>query len=370
MKKKIAHITFKMDIGGTERVIYNLVRNYDVAQNDVSILCLGKPIGSIGFELRKAGHKVVVFDRRPGLDLNLTKELHRYIKDSKIDILHCHQYTPFVYGVLASRLTKAKVIFTEHGRLFPDKRKIKRILVNPYFHRQAKFITAISQATRDALVKFERIPQNKIRIVYNGIEDPLSKSENKTENTMLQQMNIPSNARILGTIARLDPIKNQRMIIKAFVRVKMIFPETILLIVGDGPERNNLERYVYETGLSKSVFFSGFLDNPFPLLKLMDIFLLSSFTEGAAMTLLEAMAYSIPCIATDVGGNQEIVKDGETGFLVPSDNPEALFIKVSELIKNTEKKMDMGKAARNRFENNFTVMRMSEEYQKIYDRIA
>lgn len=367
MKKKVAHVTFDMRIGGAEQVIYNLIENSDKSKYDLSIICLDQPIGPFGIKLQKKGYKVTSFNRKPGFDLNLIRDICRYVLLNNVDVLHCHQYTPYVYGLLGSIFTKAKVIFTEHGRFYPDKRKFKRIILNPFLNLFTDYITAISSATREALVRFENFPWEKIKIVYNGIDD--SKYVNLSGMSLRQSLEIKENALILGTVGRLDPIKNQKMMIKALKIVQQNYPDTFLVIVGDGPERVNLESLASQLNLSSRVIFTGFREDIHHYLKIMDIFLLTSFSEGTAITLLEAMASSLPCIVTNVGGNPEIVKDGETGFVIPSDDEKALAEKICMLFRDRDTDMieKMGREGRRRFGENFTVDRMVHAYEALYN---
>jgi len=365
IKKRIVHVTFHMQIGGTEQVIYNLIENTDPSRYDVSILCLEQPVGPFGIQLQKKGYQVIALDRKPGFDFSLIIKIHRYIKLNNIDVLHCHQYSPYVYGVLGALLTECRVIFTEHGRFYPDSRKLKRVLVNPFLNMITDHITAISSATRNSLVKYENFPKSKIRIVYNGIDD--SKYLLSYENSDLKEsLGIGKDAYVLGTVARLDPVKNHKMMLKALKIIHQNYPEIFLIIVGDGPERKNLENLASSLQISLRVIFTGFREDADIFYKITDIFLLTSFTEGTAMTLLEAMAMGLPCIATDVGGNPEIVKDKETGFIIPSDDENSLAEKINYLFSNQEIMKQMGKAGRKRFEDNFTVKRMVEYYQEMY----
>jgi len=399
--KRIAHITFNMEIGGAEQVIYNLIEHTDPSKYEVSILCLEQPVGAFGKQLQKKGYEVTAFSRSPGVDFFLIKNIRDHIRLRNIDVLHCHQYTPYFYGIMGAAFTRCRVIFTEHGRFYPDIRKVKRVLINPILALFTDGITAISAATRDALIRFENFPKDKIKVVYNGIddsrylvpEDPnisilpkcslgIDKSQALPPDLSIRRersrgisdllnikksLGISEKAYILGTVARLDLIKNQKMMIRSLNIVRQNYPETFLLIVGDGTERKNLEQFTEELGLSSHVIFTGFREDTHLFYKIMNIFLLTSFSEGTAMTLLEAMATGLPCIATRVGGNPEIVKDDETGFLIPSDNETVLAEKIIALLADKSMIEKMGKAGRKRFEENFTVEKMVCSYQSMYE---
>jgi glycosyltransferase involved in cell wall biosynthesis len=365
---KIAHVTFDMRIGGAEQVILNLIESTDTLKFDVSILCLENRLGPFGENLEKKGYKVTCLGRSPGFDLSLVVRLRHHLIKNGIDIVHCHQYTPYVYGVIGALLTKCRVIFTEHGRFFPDLRKPKRVLVNPLLNLVTNSVTAISAATRDALVTYENFPKHKIQVIYNGIDDTrFIGFQGQGEKSFF---NIDGDAHVLGTVARLDSIKNQQMMIKSLKRVHEFHPNTYLVIVGDGPERANLETLVKYLDLMPFVIFTGFRQDTHLFYQFMDLFLLTSFSEGTAMTLLEAMASGVPCLATDVGGNPEIVEHGETGYLVPSDDVGALSKAISSLLDNKPLMKKIGNQGRRRFENRFFADKMVETYEKLYERVC
>lgn len=363
---KVLHVTFDMRIGGAEQVIYQLVRETDPKEFAVSVLCLDASVGPFGRQLEKQGYAVATCTRRPGFDRSLVWKIRRHILRHGIDVVHCHQYTPYVYGLLGALFTGRKVIFTEHGRFYPDQRRWKRVVLNPLFTMATDHITAISEATKDALVRFENFPRKKIDVIYNAIDDARFRSPRDAG--FKESLGIKPDARVIGTVARLDPIKNHPMMIKALKLVQKAYPEVVLVIVGDGPERGNLERLAGGLGLTGSVLFPGFREDTHRFYGIMDLFLLTSFSEGTAMTLLEAMASSLPCIVTGVGGNAEIVEDGETAFVVPSNDEITLGERISTLLGSEELRRRMGEAGRRRFEDKFTVEKMVKEYEALYKK--
>ncbi len=167
----ILHVTFDMSIGGAQQVIRQLVENMDNSRFNCEIVCIDNRLGEIGQMMREQGGTIHLLDRQPGFDLKLVYQINKLIRERNIHILHCHQYSPYVYGLLASIFSKARVIFTEHGRFYPDYGTWKRKLINPVFSLVTSKITAISKATKNALVEHENFNPNKIEVVYNGIAD-------------------------------------------------------------------------------------------------------------------------------------------------------------------------------------------------------
>ncbi len=287
-KVKILHITFNMGIGGTEQVIRQIIENSDAEKFCHEILCIDGTVGSLGLALKEKGIYIESIKRQPGVDFKLQRFIRRLIKQRNIDVVHCHQYTPYFYGVLSALWTKARVIFTEHGRFYPDRHNPKRRIINPLLMFVTDYITAISKSTADAVAKYEYMPSQKIRTIYNGIND--LKEQERDRLDLLKELGLSDDYRYIGTISRLEPIKNQAMMINAFYVVKQKMPDMKLIIIGGGAKMQDLLDLSKKLGLEKDIIFTGFLDDPQRFIVLFEIFLLSSFSEGTSMTLLEAMS--------------------------------------------------------------------------------
>ncbi len=366
MKKriKLLHLTYDMRIGGTEMVIKNIIDGCDPEQYNMSVLCIESPLGPFAEELKKDGIEFFKLNRKPGFDTALITEIRTIIKENNINIIHCHQYTPWVYGVISAMFTKTKVIFTEHGRFYPDSSTWKRKLLNPVLNLFTEQVTAISKATQNALIEFENIPEKSIYVVYNGIS-PLEIKQSEVDQ-LRTELTIPNNHTILGTIARFDPIKNHNMMLKAFSLVLAQQPNTTLIIVGDGEERGNIEACIKQLNIHENIILTGYQTKPHNYLGLMDIYLLSSLSEGTSMTLLEAMSLSKPCVVTDAGGNPEIVIHGENGFVTPNDNAEAFAQGIIDVLNSKTKVTSLGKASKLRFDSHFSETQMNQQYQLLY----
>ena len=364
---KILHLTFDMHIGGTEQVIKNLIEGSNDKQFQMSIFCIEEPIGPFGQMLQEKGISIDSTQRREGFDIKLIKTIRQHLKKHRIDVLHCHQYTPWVYGTLAALGIKTRIIFTEHGRFYPDRTSWKRKIVNPLLTLFTDKITAISKATKQALVDFEYIPENKIEVIYNGIH-ALEKAEEKTK-ALKTQLGIDDSMTVLGTIARLDSIKNHSMMFKAFKIVLQTHPNTKLLLVGDGEERQSLEILAEELNLTGHIIFTGYIAKPALYLDCMDIFLLSSLSEGTSMTLLEAMSLSKPCVVTDAGGNAEIIKNSINGFVSENNNAILFSESILKLINSNKLMHEFSRNNRKHFYQYFNVKNMSACYVSLYKQI-
>ena len=367
-KLNILHITFDMRIGGTEQVIKNLILGADPDLFTMSVLCIESPLGPFADDLLAKGITINALSRQAGFDVSLIGKIRQHITTHKIDIVHCHQYTPYVYGLLGSLFTPAKVIFTEHGRFYPDSSTWKRKLINPIMHKFTAATTAISAATRDALVEYEYLPYENIQVIYNGIIG-LKTEPGAVANladALGINLGIKKNSLLLGTIARLDPIKNHTMMLKAFKRVLNAGIDAQLMIVGDGDERENVEALIDELDLTNNVIMTGYEPKPHNHLALMDIYLLPSLSEGTSMTLLEAMSLGKPCVVTDAGGNPEIVKNQESGLVTPNDDEAAYAQAIITLAQNPQLQQQYGEKAYARFAALFSIPHMTSAYQALY----
>jgi glycosyltransferase involved in cell wall biosynthesis len=315
-------------------------------------------------DLQNSGIQITSKARQPGFDTSLIKAIRQHIKNNKIDIIHCHQYTPWVYGVLAAFGTKTKVIFTEHGRFYPDSSSWKRKLINPLLSKITDFITAISKATKQALVEYENLEQSNIEVVYNGIF-AVNVDANKRDKLAIE-LGLKKDVLCLGTIARLDPIKNHTMMLKAFKCAVDTGLNCQLLIVGDGEQMPVLLKLIDSLNMKERVILTGYQPQPQNHLALMDIFLLPSLSEGTSMTLLEAMSIGKPCIVTHAGGNPEIVLDQVTGLVTPNDDEAAYAQAIVKLADNTKLQTQFSHAAKLRFEQQFSIPNMAQAYQSIY----
>jgi glycosyltransferase involved in cell wall biosynthesis len=364
--QRILHITFNMGFGGTEQVIRQLVMHLPKDQFNNEVLCIDGEVGEIGQRLEaEQGITIHTLTRQPGLDWRLAVNIRRHIKQGGFTIVHCHQYTPWFYGWLGSFGSGTRLVFTEHGRFYPDRHRRKAWLVNKLMARTTDAIVAISWATRDALVEYEFLPANKVQVIYNGIE-PLS-SGTEAGQAIRKSLGIPVEGFVAGTVARLDPVKNQAMMIRALHDMGEKRPTVFLLLVGDGPARNDLEELVKQFGLESRVIFTGFQKQPGLYLAAMDVFLLTSDTEGTSMTLLESMSLAKPCVATAVGGNPEIVTQNETGFLVEAGDSQGLAEKLELLRTQPLVRQAMAEAAHQRFLSSFSIEKMVTAYQALYE---
>ncbi len=369
-KIRVLHVTFDMKLGGTQQVIRQLVSCVDSQKVVSTIVCIDGEQGELGTICQQHGlANIVLLNRKSGFDWQLVWSLKKVIQKNAIDIVHCHQYSPYFYGLLAGVLTGKKLIFTEHGRFYPDIPKLKRKFINPIFSLFTSNITSISKATLTALHTVDNFPKTKMSVIYNGIDDLCDSICTNDINILIKKYNIADDAFVFGTISRLEPIKNQTMMINAFAKVLEYIPQAILLVIGDGQMRRELEQLSRQLGVNNSIIFTGYIVEPHKYLKIIQVFLLPSFSEGTSMTLLEAMSFGLPSIVTDVGGSPEIVVDHHNGLIIKNNSTKQLIDAMLLMATNNKMRNNFSTNARQRYQQFFTVATMTENYMRIYQKL-
>lgn len=372
---RVMQLVLSLVIGGTEKLVYDIVQRVDKSAVSPVICCLDS-LGHFGEELQKKGYRIYVLNRNPGIDWNLIGRLKAIIRKENIDVIHAHQYTPYFYGVMTLLYNRfdisfktPKLVFTEHGRFYPDRKKIKRMLANPVLSLFTDEIVTISESTKSSLVKYENFPASRIKVVYNGIElNQFSQKINPF--TKKQSLGLSPDTNIIGIVARLDPIKNHAMLLQAFKQVLEQIPKTYLLIVGDGPEEPRLKTLAGSIGVVDKTVFLGARRDVSELLHIFDVFALSSFSEGTSVTLLEAMGASIPIVATRVGGNPEVVSDKESGYLVSNDNDQEMAKMLIKLLQDKDLRQKMGQVGQQRAYTMFSLDKMVNAYTNLYFKVC
>lgn len=363
--KKIMHVVLSMAMGGAEMLVYNMVRHS--SSGNRPIVCCLQSIGVLGKKLQEEGFRIYNQSHSGGVDWGLIHWLRNIMIAEKIEVVHAHQYTALFYAAPAALWAgRIKLIYTEHGRLFPDIRHWKRYLVNPLLALAVDHFVSISSSTAQAMAEIDNFPRRRIQVIHNGIDfsrmNPVVDLEKKK-----REFGIRENCKIIGTAARLEEIKNIPMMLRALSRIRKVLPETCMIIAGHGSQEANLKLVTSELGLGDHVKFIGLRHDMPEIYKLMDVFLLTSFTEGISITLLEAMASGLPSVVTDVGGNPEVVVQGETGILVPSDDDRELATCILSLLQSSERAQQMGRRAMECAVSRFSFQGMMNHYSNLYN---
>jgi glycosyltransferase involved in cell wall biosynthesis len=354
-------LVLSLSPGGTERLVVEMCKR--LADRVTPMVCCLDECGSWAAELEPLKIPVVALGRRPGFRPELGMRIARLIDEHRIDVVHCHHYSPYVYGLIASLQTRAKLVFTEHGRVAAGAPSRKRRLVNPLLSRLPGQICAVSADLKRHMVA-EGFPARRIRVIYNGI-DPGARPAGTERQAAREALGIPRDAFVVGTAGRLDPVKNLTALLQALQVLRDQVKRATAVIVGDGPERAALEATAAALGVSDSVLFTGYRADVRGLMAAFDVYVNCSNYEGVSLTILEAMAAALPVVAAPVGGNPEVVVDRETGYLISAE-PRSMAGALARLAFDARLRRTLGDAGRWRVVRQFSMARMLDEYASIY----
>lgn len=371
----VAHLLCGQEKGGIATVLFSIISENRQA-NDLLFIALKKTdlTEDIG---RAAGRTEIV---PAGYVINPFSLLYILflIRKKQIKIIHTHSIVPHIYGLLL-KICQPKTLFVAHVHADIYRELLSNI--SSSFKRKIYYagslmalkrssvIVANSEAVRGNLIE-KGIPSAKIKVVHNGINiGNIERKACENHRTAYLFKRI-GNKKVIGTIGRMTPIKNHRLLITAAREVIAQYRDVFFIMIGDGKEKGNLERMVSDLGLTDHFFFTGWLDSPYSVLSIMDIFVLTSTWEGLGLVVLEAMALKKPVIATNVGGVPEIIGDGETGILIPSGDSNALARALIKLLNDSALRQRMGEAGRTVAARDFSTTSMMNGIEQAYSMLS
>ncbi|MBC7350802.1 MAG: glycosyltransferase [Thermogutta sp.] len=361
----ILEVLHSLDYGGAEVLAVRLAQRFStVYPVGLALIDSGGPLeGHLGRERIRTA----VIGRRPGLDWACVLRLRRILMEWTPAVIIAHQYTPFFYSALARGLRKkVPVVYVEHGRFYPDKKKLRRFLFNRFLLRRHDVIVAVGKAVKHALVEKEGFPASRISVVYNGVDMRRFDGCAEKRNSYRDSLGATPRDVVVVHVARFDPLKDHLTALRAFRYLRDIPMK--LILVGDGPTRSEIESTIRSLNLEDCVRILGYREDVPEVLAAGDIFLLTSLNEGIPVTIIEAMMVGLPVVATEVGGVPEIVAKDETGLLVSPGNPEETAKALRRLATDCELRTRLGHAGRQRAAALFSEDRMFAEYDAIVKR--
>jgi sugar transferase (PEP-CTERM/EpsH1 system associated) len=361
------HVLDSLAVGGMENGVVNLINaTRDHLQHTVVTVSGGGPLS----DRLPASVPVHCIGKGAGVDLGAVFRLSRLLRRVRPDVVHSRNWGAFD-TVLAARLAGLRtVVHGEHGReaadpegLDPRRNGLRRVLA-PLVSR---FVT-VSFDLRRWLITTVRIPAHKVVTIHNGVDTTRFVPGDSAE--ARETLGLPTAATVVGTIGRLDPVKDQAGLIAAFSGLVGSGSSPILAVVGEGPSRPALEREIRRHGLADRVRLFGERRDVPTVLRALDVFVLPSRAEGMSNTILEAMATGLPVVATDVGGNPELVESEVTGRLVPSGDPGALEAALRAYVTDSYLRSLQGKAGRERVLEHFSLDRMAQAHGDLYTSLC
>ena len=364
--KNILHLTETSEPGGSETVLAYIASHLDPSRFR-SHVCLIQE-GWLTDHLRELGVDYRIIENKWSYDPAFLFNLIRLIRRERIDLLHSHEFMMNVYGSVAAKLTGIPMIGTLHGKVyFTEKRS--RIKAYKLAISLSSYFIAVSRDLKKYLIESLDLKRDdKILTIYNGIDIDKYRIETYP-NDLAEDLDIRPGMPVIGTVGSLFEVKGLEYLLEATQIVKETVPELRLLITGTGRLENELKALAGELGIAETVKFLGFRGDIPKLLNLMDVYICSSVSEGLSLSILEAMACGRSIVATDVGGNPELITEGISGFLVPSRDPLALAQKVIQLLHDRELRSRLGGAGRQIVEEKFSLETMMQNYYKLYGKL-
>lgn len=390
MKKiRVCHVITRMIRGGAQKMVMTLLERLDRRRYDVTLIT-GPQVsaeGSYHAELERLGMPVAILPEmvreiHPVHDMTATWKLMKIFRETRPHIVHSHTYKAGVLSNVAGRAIGVRgVVFSPHGHIFEPGASIPGVpssglkrtalyWITRFSQFWADSVTAVSEKDKQDQVRLALAPSHKYCVIRNGIEIPDRMSTRHIDKVALRKKwDIEASSPIVGTVGRLTSEKGHRYLIEAMKYIVNDHPRAKLLLVGGGPLMDTLIRITDELGLRKSVRFLGQLENIEELLTLIDVYVQPSLYESQGLSIMEAMGMRRPVVATEVGGVTDLVQEGRTGLLVPPGNPQRIAEAVDRLVSDRDWAIGLAGSAYDRVCSNFSVDRMIQEYDLLYQRL-
>jgi len=362
----ILHVVENLERGGLERMVIDLIGAQHAAGHHCRAICLFRP-GALAGELEAQGIEVRACGKRGGLDLAALRRLRGWLRATPGAVVHTHNANAHYHtAAAATGLPIVRLINTRHGMGAAQPRSRGEWLYRRSMGR-TDTVVAVCEAARARFAQQGVSPRGRLLSVPNGIRiDRFSPAAEARRAALRGDLGFAPGTRIIGTVGRLNPVKDQATLLRAFARLRGEFADTALVLVGDGALRAPLEAQAAALGIGDAVRFLGDRGDVRELLQGFDVFALSSLSEGYSMALLEACASGLPIVATDVGGNREIVVDGRNGRLAPPARDDALAEAFATLLRDPAGAGAMGRAGRDWALREASIETMAGRYEALY----
>jgi glycosyltransferase involved in cell wall biosynthesis len=361
---RILLLTKHLNLGGIPRYVVNLAKGLKERNCDVMVASSG---GILVPELinHNIPHITVpintksIFSPRVLIGiLALTKRL----KNRPIDIIHSHtRVTSFMANLLA-KLIKSKHITTVHGIY-------KKKLLRKIFPLLPLRIIAVSFETKKRLMEWEGISESRIEVIPNAVDVEYFLNYNCTKQEARQKLNLDKNAFIIGNVSRIEKIKGQEMIVRAFVDVKVEINNCKLIFIGEGKYKSTLIAMAEKLGVSRDILFLGGKTDIRPYLRAMDVFCFTPYEEPFGIVILEAMAMGLPVIATTASDIPIITEDGNCGLLIPPGDSKSLKNAILKLYHDPHKREELSLKGLNRAKEIYSLPRLVRDVLKAYHKL-
>jgi glycosyltransferase involved in cell wall biosynthesis len=303
------------------------------------------------------------------LDVGAIPRLVRTMRSGKFDIVHTHMFASNLLGRVAAMLAGVPVVVST-VQLIAEREKWWEILLDRALQFKTDMMISSSEAVRRSFIK-RGIREDKIITIYNGIDfsrfDGVDGGE--ARNKIRLEFGVDDSSFLVGTVARLRRVKGIGYLIEAARHIVETIPDARFLVVGDGPQKAELEHKVEQFDLSSEFIFAGTRWDVPAILSALDLFVLPSLSEALGIAVIEALLMRIPVVATNVGGVPEIVRSGETGLLVPPRDPTRLAEAIAYMHSNKDEAIAMAQAGERRVRGMFDIAHLARKQAELYERL-
>lgn len=362
--KRIAFFNHSMAMGGIEKLLVSMSQEL-LNQSYKVYMFVFKGGGDLEQELIQNGVIVINLEKKEGIDFKMIIRIIQGIKKHNIELVHTNNFLSSIYMLLpALFFSNVKFIHTDHSLVRDGKtRRYKVLKLTSYLFDH--FIV-VSEQLKKTISHTCKINEDRIDVIDNGVNTQKFIPDNEMRKKIRKELNIKNDIFILGTVSRLAPVKNHIMLLKA---VKIVVEQghpLHLVIIGDGPEQNSINKSIIKLGLEKTVHTLGAKEEVVNYLQAFDAYALPSISEGMSISLLEAMSCSLPALVTRTGGNIDLVKNNINGLLVEVDDYEAFANATINLIDDKEKRLKLGHKSRDIVIEQYSLKQMVNNYISIY----
>ena len=367
----IVHVIHRLDVGGMENGLINIINGMTRSPFRHAILALAG-VGQFGRRLERGDVEVLSIDKRPGKDLAAYGRLWRVLRRMRAAIIHTRNLGTIDCQWVAAAAGVVHRIHGEHGWDISDLRGTSR---RSLWLRRAcapviQRYVAMSRDIERWLVDDVRVPKARVSQIYNGVDSERFRPAGALAEDLPWS---PGDVLTIGTVGRCEPTKNQGALLAAFPMLLQLVPDIAprlrLMIVGGGPQHREVFERAREMHIAEQVWMPGVRSDVAELLRAMDVFVLPSLNEGISNTILEAMASGRPVVASDAGGNRELVSAGVTGELFDPRKADDLAARLVPYVRDAELRRRQGAAGRDRAVTQFSLRAMIASYDRLYREV-
>lgn len=364
----ILHLVTSLGRGGRRYFVAQLVQNLEKSRFCSTIACVEKKGCEAEF-IENVPCKIIECWRGDRLNPKVLWRLWRSCLDLKIDIVHAHDGASHFYGSLAGRLAGSRMVYTFHRGDAQDVGGVKNALRNRLPFALTNAVVTVSNERANFLADASGLPRQSIMVIPNGVNCERFREAHLSRTSFRDEIGIPHDAIVFGSIGALEPIKGMDIVVRAFIRLAVTRRDCWLVIVGEGRERDGLALLASQAGVGDRVKFTGYREDVNYCLGGFDVFVLGSRHESFGRVIVEAMASGLPVVASNVGGIPDSVVNKTTGLLVASEDVEAFSASMCMLTKNESVRSRMGELGQERARTCFGLMSIVRQYEVLYEKV-